>query len=446
MVKFVTTFSRCRNNETIKEYLLTINPRNIRIEGIYQQRQEDYFMQRVKLAAGVISAQQAELVASVADRFGKGVVHLTSRGSMEVHWLKLEDLPAVKQEFAKVGLTSRGACGGAVRGVTCSSQAAVAFPQLESLAHRLQRHFTGNPRYEGLPKKFKLGLEASTDSGRHLIQDVGLVFCGIVDGIACYDLWIAGGLGREPRAGFLLAGAVRENRIIPMIEAVIAVYARLVPPPKRLKTLAVDPGEDELRRLITAETGFNEDLPLQAGFADNLTPAGKGDRLIIPIFAGQLPAAELRRMAGIAVSQGDGVLQVTADQDLALILPTGTGGQLAPETDAVIFRICPGSHECRMGLTATRDVAMDLLAVMTPAARGKSWAISGCANSCTQPQLADWGIIASKLVSGEDGTKTPRFDLYHRSSAGLGNRVRQQLTLSELLELAEGSVPLPESS
>ena len=203
--------------------------KNVRIEGIYAQRQEGYFMQRVKLAAGVISSQQARTVVNVAESFGKGTVHLTSRGSMEVHWLQGKDLPAIKQEFAKVGLTSRGACGGAVRGVTCSSQGAAEFPQLESLARRLQRHFTGNPRFEGLPKKFKIGIDAAYDGGRHLIQDFGLVFAGTEDGSPSYDVWCAGGLGRAPRPAFLFEGKVSEDPIIPLAEAVITVYRSHTP-------------------------------------------------------------------------------------------------------------------------------------------------------------------------------------------------------------------------
>ena len=169
-----------------------------RLDGIYPQRQEGFHMQRVKLPAGVISAAQARAVAAVSTRFGQGTVHLTTRGSMEIHWLKEEDLSRVKRELAKAGLISRGACGGAVRGITCGSPGAPGFPVLEALARRLHRHFTGNPRFERLPKKFKIGIEADLAGGRHLIQDVGLVLARFDEGRARYDIWIAGGLGREP--------------------------------------------------------------------------------------------------------------------------------------------------------------------------------------------------------------------------------------------------------
>src|SRR5450759_986484 len=69
-----------------------------------------------------------------------------------------------------------------VRGITCGSHGAQGFPQLESRARRIHRHFTGNPRFERLPKKFKIGIEADVIGGRHLIQDVGLVLAGREEG------------------------------------------------------------------------------------------------------------------------------------------------------------------------------------------------------------------------------------------------------------------------
>jgi ferredoxin-nitrite reductase len=425
---------------------MDLDLRNLRLDGIYRQRQEGYFMQRVKLPAGVISAHQARMVATVAERFGRGMVHLTTRGSMEIHWLKGEDLPAVKREFAKVGLTSRGACGGAVRGVTCSAGTTVTLPLLESLARRLQRHFTGNPRYETLPKKFKIGIEADTVGGRHLIQDVGLVLAATGEE-ALYDVWIAGGLGREPQAGFCLEKGVVEARLIPLIEAVIAVYARLAPPPKRLKYLARQLGEAELRRLVEAEPAHGETLAPPSALGDSLTgELAGGERIVLPVFAGQLKAELLADVATFADRHAGGVLQVTVDQDIACIVGGGSGGSAARELadlsrhlpglgGRAVFRVCPGNHECAMGLAPTREIAADLVGLMGAAARKLGWAISGCPNSCSQPQLAAAGIVVSRLVDGENGEKEPRFDLYRRRGAGLGEKEREQLTGEELAEL-----------
>src|SRR6185369_10657451 len=415
-----------------------------RLDGIYKQRQEGFYMQRVKLPAGVISAGQARTVAAVSTRFGQGTVHLTTRGSMEIHWLKEESLPQVKHELAKDGLTSRGACGGAVRGITCGSQGAQGFPSLESLARRLHRHFTGNPRFERLPKKFKIGIEADVVGGRHLIQDVGLVLAGLDEGRARYDVWIAGGLGREPYPAFLFAEDVPEERIIPVIEAIVRVYAAHAPPPKRLKYLAREFGEAKLRRLIEAEASYREEIPVVSGLPENLVTVAEGHRrLELPVFAGKSAAEQLTVIADSADQQADGVLMVTANQDIALLLPPGsdaaaelaalqqaTGLVSAGPTSAL--RVCPGNHECLMGLAATRDVARELLAHIGEQGQKLSWAISGCPNSCTQPQLADMGIVTSALVKGETGERSPRFDLYRLGDEKLGTAVERSLTLDEL--------------
>ncbi len=74
---------------------MSIDPQKLRLEGIYPQRQKDFYMQRIKLPAGVLSANQALKVAEIADRFARGGVHLTTRGSIELHWLTTETLPLV---------------------------------------------------------------------------------------------------------------------------------------------------------------------------------------------------------------------------------------------------------------------------------------------------------------------------------------------------------------
>jgi sulfite reductase (ferredoxin) len=416
-----------------------------RLDGIYKQRQDGFYMQRVKLAAGVISSVQARAVAELSTRFGQGTVHLTTRGSMEIHWLKEEDLPQIKRELTKSGLTSRGACGGAVRGITCGSQGAHGFPVLESLARRLQRNFTGNPRFECLPKKFKIGIESDVDGGRHLIQDVGLVLAGFDGGRARYDVWIAGGLGREPRAGFLLAEGVAEERIIPIIEAVVSVYATHAPPPKRLKFLAKEFGESKLRQLIEAEATYTEEVPVASGLPEGIVTAPDGrERLELPVFAGKLTAVQLEQIADAAERYADGVLMVTADQDIALLLSPGLDADaelsrlqqstgLTPFGTTAALRVCPGSHECKMGLAATRDVARELLRQIGEQGRNQIWALSGCNNSCTQPQLADVGIVTAGLAAGSDGLKTARFDVYRRSGGGLGQKVHSGLTKEELV-------------
>jgi sulfite reductase beta subunit-like hemoprotein len=86
-----------------------------------------------------------------------------------------------------------------------------------------------------------------------------------------------------------------------------------------------------------------------------------------------------------------------------------------------------------MGLAPTRDIARQVIGQLGPAGRRLTFAVSGCPNSCPQPQLADVGILTSRLTKGEDGARSPRFDFYRRSGDGLGVAVAEGLTLEELL-------------
>lgn len=419
---------------------MTTTTTDYRLDGIYKQRQDGFFMQRVKLTAGVISSGQARTVAALSTRFGQGTIHLTTRGSIEIHWLQEADLPEVKRVLAGAGLTSRGACGGAVRGVTCSSQGAVGFPAVETMARRIHRHFTANPRFERLPKKFKVGVEADVSGRRHLIQDVGLVLSGGDDSDARYDVYVAGGLGREPQAGFLFESCVSENRVIPLIEAIARVYAAHTPAGKRLKHLLREIGETEFRNLVAQEPTANEELPPVSGLPDFLAPVSGSRRIVSQIFAGQLSSEQLTSLADFADLWADGILMVTADQDMSFHIspavdPAEASAALSRGgfADAqVIFRVCPGSHQCRVGLSPTRDITRTLIDCMGPAAKTLTWALSGCPNSCTQPQLADIGIVSSSLAKDDSGERSPRFDICRLNGAGLGTVVERSLTLDEL--------------
>ncbi len=421
-----------------------IDYQKLRIDAIYAMNNDGDLMMRVKLTAGLLSAEQAECVAAVAEQLAGGRLHLTTRGSIELHRLRYEQLANIQQRFARVGLTSRGACGGAVRGISCSTTASSGFAAIQPLARRLHRHFTGNPHFEGLPKKFKIGIEGSVQGGRHLIQDVGLVLVGRDSAGNRYDVWIAGGLGREPRAGFLFAPAVAEGEVIPLIEAIIRAYRKHAPAPKRLKHLVAVQGEAGLRRLIAAEQLGFPGAVAPLGIEGELTAAPDGGVVEAVIFAGELTAAELREVTEIARTIGDGYLIVTADQNLALAAVSAaeqtrltaalqSKGFSVPQGVEPAFRICPGNHACRMGLAPTRDVARQVIATLGPQGRAIDWAISGCPNSCSQPQLAAVGIVANRLVAAADGGKEPRYTLLRRNGDGLGQQEATDLTLDQLL-------------
>ncbi len=424
-----------------------IDFQKLRLDGVYRMNERDELMLRIKVPAGVLSVAQAAQVADLADAFAGGRLHLTTRGSIELHRVRARDLAAIGRGLAAVGLTSRGACGGAVRGIACSASFSPNFVVTQALARRLHRHFAGNPHFEGLPKKFKIAVEDGYAGARHLIQDAGIVFTGHDRGANRFDVWVAGGLGREPQAAFQLAENLAEEALIPLIEAVVRTYVKHTPAGKRLKHLVRSVGEVGLRRLLEQERAGRPTVLAAGGLDGTPAPAGGGAPVTAFIFAGDLDTATLRQLIEAARSHSGGFLAVTADQNLAFapaaearaalvqeLAAAGFVGTSAAEKTA--FRVCVGSHACRMGLSPTRDLARAVLDALPPAAQGLEWAISGCPNSCSQPQLAPVGIVTSRLAKEDGGERTPRFDIYRRTGEGLGEKCEEGLNLQQLLQFA----------
>ena len=417
----------------------------LRLYGVYRQDKDEHFMLRVKIPAGFLTSEQATKIAVISKQYSNGMLHLTSRGNVEFHWLRHENLEEIFTALADLGLTTRGACGGAVRGIACSTTNSPRYPVLQAVAQKLNRHFSGNPAFEGLPKKFKIGVDADYREARHLIQDLGLILVNGEKEQVVFDVWCAGGLGREPQAGILLEQAVPETRLIQLIESVVEVYRENTPPPKRLKFLLNTIGEKRFRGLLH-EAMLKRLAPEQPEEEAVFLQAEEGVFIEIPVFAGELKADTLLLLARIANDCAGGFLSVTANQDIALLAKSageasalqsalslkGLNKQHSDEPST--FRICPGNHECRMGLAPTRDIARQVISTLDKAAAGRSWAISGCQNSCSQPQLADFGIVTKKLQADEAGGKQPLFDLYHRDDDKLGHCIAEELPANALYE------------
>ena len=137
-------------------------------------------------------------------------------------------------------------------------------------------------------------------------------------------------------------------------------------------------------------------------------------------------------------------MAATSDQNIALLSAStdqaaalqstlkAQGIQTGDSPELRRFRVCPGNHECRMGLAPTREIAREITAAVPAELSEKSWAISGCRNSCSQPQLADVGIVTKSLQKDKAGNRHPRFDLYRRDDEALGHCIAEGLSAEAL--------------
>ncbi|MBQ8944138.1 MAG: coenzyme F420 hydrogenase, partial [Clostridia bacterium] len=72
--------------------------------GFMRQKQKDTFSLRLKVIGGRVTSEQLRTIQAVADKFGSGYVHLTSRQGVEIPFIKLQDIDSVKEELAKGGV------------------------------------------------------------------------------------------------------------------------------------------------------------------------------------------------------------------------------------------------------------------------------------------------------------------------------------------------------
>lgn len=124
--------------------------------GFMQQNLKDHFSLRIRVVGGHVKSEHLKVINEVAEQFGRGYVHMTSRQSIEVPFIALKDIETIRTILAEAGVET-AACGAQVRTITaCQGNAVCSGGLLDTLelANDLDKHFGGRP----LPHKFKIGI------------------------------------------------------------------------------------------------------------------------------------------------------------------------------------------------------------------------------------------------------------------------------------------------
>jgi len=237
--------------------------------GIYGQRQGGHNqMLRVKLPYGGITPEQFEMMAHIGDKFSRGWGHITTRQNVQFHYVDLERVPEVMKDLASVGLTSREACGDAVRNVMgCHLAGACPKEHLDisAWAQAAYDHFLRNPLNQRLPRKFKINFSGcATDCGQAMFNDVGVVATSrtLPDGTteAGFQVFVAGGLGANPFPAMALEDFTSREDLMATIESVVRVFnatgERDNKLRARMKWVVQKLGWEETQRRILKERRF----------------------------------------------------------------------------------------------------------------------------------------------------------------------------------------------
>ena len=136
--------------------MANVDYKELKKSGFMKQVQKDRFSLRLRIVGGQIQAEQLNKVYEIAVRFGQGYIHMTSRQSIEIPYIKLEDVEAVKKELAEAGLQP-GACGPRVRTITACQGCTICPSGLIDTTD-IAKEFDQRYYARELPHKFKLGI------------------------------------------------------------------------------------------------------------------------------------------------------------------------------------------------------------------------------------------------------------------------------------------------
>ncbi len=420
--RYEQSLQRFRQGELDEEYFTAVRLQH----GIYGQRQNDVNMIRVKLPGGALNPPRLRILADIQAHYSNApFASITTRQDIQMHFIKLDDTPAIMRTLATVGLTSREACGNTVRNVTACSLAGICpreHTDVRVVLNRMVQHFLRHPLTQHLPRKFKISFSGcEADCAQGMIHDLAVVAIKRDDRYG-FKILAGGGLGHKPHEAVVVEEFVTEGELLSALEAIVTVHHRYSDRRMRArsrikflvdrfgKTDFVEKCREEFSRTYAAYSDMQLSKLAWREAVDAQPPGPGAPRLPLPqmqagllavpvsIALGDITADQLRSIADVMDSEGLADARATQDQNLVLcdvpfdrvtevyekLQPLGLG---EPQSgDNVVA--CPGTWTCRLGITNSRDAAKQLCG----AAHDLRIRVSGCQNGCAQPYVGDIGL------------------------------------------------------
>jgi sulfite reductase (ferredoxin) len=376
-------------------------------------------MQRIKIPFGGLNATQLEMLADLCEEYSDGIAHVTTRQDIQLHFIHIDDTPALMRRLASVGITTREACGNSVRNVTACPIAGVCREQtfdVTPYAKAITYFMLGHPDAQSFGRKFKIAFSGCRENACGLVRlhDFGAIAVTREEAGRTrrgFELWVGGGLGPVPQQARLYDEFVPEEEILPIAQAIARVFARLGEKKNRntarLKFLVSKLGIEEFKKLVKAEreilpydsrwTDFLKDLP--AGYSEeplkppSLLQIGPSRpegfekwhtanvyrqrqegyaTVTIPLPLGDITATQLRSLADVArkyvketvrsTVEQNFVLRWVSESDLPALYAELRGANLATPVAGTIVDVssCPGTDTCKLGIASSRGLAGEL--------------------------------------------------------------------------------------
>ncbi len=395
-----------------------------------------YFMVRIRIPGGLLNSTQLRLLAEVAQRYARGVLDITVRQNVQLHWVAIEDLPDLLQQLWSAGLTTLGACGDVARNITGCPVAGLAADELldaSPLILQVNRFFVGNADFYNLPRKFKVSITGCASWCSYPeINDVGLTAVRRLRAgreETGFSLRVGGGLSTQPHLAQRLNAFVAPSQVLPVVQAVAELFRdadvlRQSREQARLKFLFLKHGWnaktflDELHKRLGYRLDPAEEEVVPSGvYRDHVgVHAQKQDGFYYvgaSVLRGRLTAAQFAAVADLAERFGNGEVRATTQQNLILanvarentevvaheLTTLGLPVEASPFWRGAVA--CTGTEFCKLAITETKGFARWVVEELEGQVPGFDQQlrlnITGCPNSCGQHWIADLGLEGKKI-------------------------------------------------
>ncbi len=430
------------------------------------------FMVRIKVPGGRITPAQLVAVGQISQRYGRNYGELTTRQGIQLHWVRLDQLPDVLQEIQAAGLTTVGGEGDTVRNITSCPVAGVDREELfdvRPVVEAVARFFYGNRDYSNLPRKHKYTISACpAQCNAPEIHDVALV--GVLkDGRPGFAVRVGGGLSATPRISRDLGVFVPAEPVEGVIEVLRAITDtwqhnlryRLSRAKARIKFLVDDYGPEGVRAMVEERLGRRlEDgtAPPPVRDTDHLgihpqkqpglvyvgipVPMGwvRGDQLValgelIGEFGGD---ARFTRMQNILVT---GVPQERLEWLTEQLRRLG----LDPYRNKVYGRsiACTDHQFCNYSVAETKGKLREILEVLEhrfgEAVEELRIYTDGCPHACAHHWVGDIGLQGTTTQHPIKGVRVEAYDVCLRGGLGtkaaIGKPVLRRIPEDQITEV-----------
>jgi sulfite reductase (ferredoxin) len=420
-----------------------------------------FFMMRVRTPNGLLTSTMVRTIADLSDRYARSSIDITNRQNFQLHWLRIEDVPALWDALAEVGWGSQGSCGDNTRTVTGCPVAGVAHDELidaSELALTVDRFLNGNPDFANLPRKFKITITGCAHWCTYPeINDIGVTAVRRDDGVVGFHVRVGGGLSTRPHLALLLPAFVHAEQVLDVVTAIAGIFRdsdelRLNRAKARMKFLFLTHGAtagsflDEVQRRIgyTLEPSV-ADSPPEGHYRDHvgIQPQRQPGLNYVgfSVVSGRITTEQLRHIARLAERYGDGTMRLSAMQNILvlnvpdaqveeLVVAAGEGGLTvggSPFQRGTVS--CTGREYCKLAITETKLFSIRLAQELEDRLPGFTDAIklhvTGCPNACGQHWIADVGLQG--VLLNEGGTQVEGFDFFVGGGLGAGSGVARRV-------------------